>query len=61
MRSKAESSTVLHLFCKQVDLPIRLVIDGHKAQNSNETRRLCSQVGTTLKILGIVTSWVNRA
>ena len=60
MRSQSEFNTALHWFCKQVGVPVNLIIDDHKAQKSNETRRFCSQIGTTLKILEIGTPWANR-
>ena len=60
MRSQSKFNTALHWFCKQVGVPVSLIIDGHKAQKSNETRRFCSQVGTTLKILEVGTPWANR-
>ena len=61
MKSQSEFNSTPHWFCKQVGVPVSLIIDGHKAQKSNETRRFCSQVGTTLKILEIGTPWANRA
>ena len=61
MRSQSEFQTALHWFCKQIGVPVDLIVDGHKAQKSNAVRRFCNQVGTTLKILEIGTPWANRA
>ena len=61
MKSQTEFQTALHWFCKQIGVPIDLIIDGHNSQKSNEVKRFCSQVNTTLKILEIGTPWANRA
>ena len=61
MKSQSEFQTALHWFFKQIGVPTSLIVDGHKAQNSNEVRRFCNQVGTTLKILEVTTPWANRA
>ena len=51
MKSQSEFPTTLHWFCKQVGVPDALVTDGHKSLKSNEVRRFCDQVGTTLRTL----------
>ena len=61
MKSQAEFQTALHWFCKQIGVPINLIVDGHKSQTSNKVRRFCNQVGTTLKVLEVNTPWANRA
>ena len=53
--------TVLHGFCKQVGVLDSLVVDGHRAQTSNEVKRFCDQVGTTIKILETGTPCENCA
>ena len=55
MKSQSEFQTALHWFCKQIGVPVDLIVDGHKAQKSNAVRRFCNQVGTTPKILEIGT------
>ena len=61
MQSQNEFSTALHWFCKQVGVPVELIVDGHKAQTSSEVKTFCHQVGTTLRILETGTPWANRA
>ena len=50
MLSQEQLPTSLHWFFKQVGLSDSLVVDGHRAQTSNEVKRFCDQVGTTLNI-----------
>ena len=61
MKSQDEFQTALHWFCKQVGVPVDLVVDAHKAQTSRSVKRFCDQVGTTLRILEKGTPWANRA
>ena len=61
MKSQEEFPTALHWFCKQVGVPVKLVIDAHSAQKQNKVKRLCDQVGTLLRILEKGTPWANRA
>ena len=61
MTSQSEFNDTLHSFCKEIGVPITLVMDGHKAQTSRATRKFCHQVGTTLRILEEGTPWANRA
>ena len=61
MKSQAEFPEALHWFCKQVGVPVHLIVDGHKAQTSGNVKRFCDQVGTTLRILEVGTPWANRA
>ena len=61
MKTQSEFQDALHWFCKQVGVPITLVVDGHKAQTSNKTKQFCLQVGTTLRVLERGTPWANRA
>ena len=61
MKSQEEFQTALHWFCKQIGVPISLIVDAHKAQTSNKVKRFCDQVGTTLRILEKGTPWANRA
>lgn len=61
MRSQTEFQTALHWFCKQVGVPVDLIVDAHRAQTSNDVKRFCDQVGTTLRTLEKGTPWANRA
>ena len=36
MKSQEEFQTALHWFCKQIGVPISLIVDAHKAQTSNK-------------------------
>ena len=51
MKSQDEFTTALHWFCKQVGVPVDLIVDGFSAEKKPEVRRFCEQVGTTLKVL----------
>ena len=51
MKSQTQFQDALHWFCKQVGVPQTLVVDGHKSQTSNQVKRFCDQIGTTLRIL----------
>ena len=61
MSAKSEFVDCLHLFCKEVGVPISLVVDPSGEQTSKGVRRFCNQVGTTLRILEEHTQWANRA
>ena len=61
MKRQEEFQTAFHWFCKQVGVPVELVVDAHKAQTSNITKRFCHQIGTTLRILERGTPWSNQA
>ena len=61
MQSQKELQTALHWFCKQVCVPVSLVVDGHLSQASPTVRQLCDQVDTTLQVLETGNPWENRA
>ena len=61
MKSQTEFQDTLHWFCKQVGVPVTLVVDGHKSQTSNSVKRFFDQVGLTLKTLETETPWANCA
>ena len=61
MEKKSEFVDALHQFCKEVGVPICLVVDPAREQTSKKVRRFCNQVGTTLRILQESTQWANRA
>ena len=61
MKYQKEFQTALHWFCKQVGVPVSLVVDGHLSQTSPTVRRFYDQVGTTLRVLDTGTPWANRA
>jgi len=39
MRSQEEFRTALHWFCKQVGVPMSLIVDGHRSQKSPMVKR----------------------
>ena len=51
MELKSDFKDALHLFCKEIDVPIDLVVDPSGEQTSKHVRKFCNQVGTTLRIL----------
>ena len=51
----------LHWVCKQVGVPVNLVVDAHRAEMSRGVHCFCDQVGTTLRILEKGTPWANWA
>ena len=61
MKTKSDFLDSLHLFCKEVGVPVSLVVDPSGEQTSRLVRRFCNQVGTTLRILEESTQWANRA
>ena len=61
MESKSDFLDCLHLFCKEVGVPVSLVVDPSGEQTSRLVRRFCNQIGTTLRILEESTQWANRA
>ena len=61
MKSKSEFKDALKLFCKEIGVPLNLVVDPSKEQTSNNVKKFCHKVGTTLRILGESTQWANRA
>lgn len=61
MKSQEEFQTALHWFCKEVGVPVSLIVDAHKSQTSPVVRRFCDQVGTTIRVLEKGTPWANRA
>ena len=61
MKYQSEFNDTLYFFCKEIGVPISLVIDGHMFQNNNKTNKLCHQFVMTLHILEVGTLWDNSA
>ena len=61
MKSQEEFPNALHCFCKEVGVPITMVMDGHSAQSNPAIKRFSNQVGMTLRVLERATPWANRA
>ena len=61
MERKSQFHDCLQVFCKEVGVPISLVVDPSKEQTSKAVKRFCNQAGTTLRVLEEHTQWANRA
>ena len=61
MQRKSQFQDVLHLFCKEIGVPDKLVVDPSGEQTSKPVKLFCQQVGLTLRILEESTQWANRA
>ena len=61
MSTASQFEDALHLFCKEIGVPINIVADPHPSQKKPSVRRFCDQVGTTLRLLEKSTQWANRA
>ena len=61
MKSKGDFEDALHQFCKDVGVPVSLVVDPSGEQTKKSVRKFCHQVGTTLRVLEESTQWANRA
>ena len=51
----------LNWFCKDISVPLNLIVNTCRYKTFIKVNRFCDQVGTIFKILGMVTLWVNRA
>ena len=61
MKSKGNFIDALKLFCKEVGVPMSLVVDPSGEQTSKKVKKFCHQVQTSLRILEESTQWANRA
>ena len=59
MKSQDEFETTLHWIFKEVGVPVDRIVDEFSAQKKLSVKRLCDQVGTTLKILERAIPWEN--
>jgi len=59
MTSASQFEKALHLFCKEIGVPINLVADTHPSQKKPSVRQFCDQVGTTLRPLEKSMQWAN--
>ena len=60
MKSKSQFKDVLHLFCKEIGVPDKLVLDPSGEQTSRKVKHFCQQVCLTLRYLEESTQWANR-
>ena len=61
MTRKGQFREALHMFCKEVGVPLDMVCDPSGEQTSNDVKTFCNQIGMTLKVLEESTQWANRA
>lgn len=61
MTTRSQFLDSLKLFCKEIGVPLSLVLDPSGEQSKPEVRRFCHKVGTTLRVLQESTQWANRA
>ena len=61
MKRKGQFKDVLRLFCKEIGVPDKLVVDPSGEQTSSSVKNFCNQVCLTLRILEESTQWANRA
>ena len=57
MNSQSEFNDTLHFVFREIGVIFSLVMDDHMAQKKNKTKKVCHQVGTTLRILEEGTPW----
>ena len=61
MKAESETHKAYRKFFKAVGVPNAIVCDGARAQVMGETKRLCDNVGTTIRQLERNPLWSNRA
>ena len=61
IKSKREFSFALKQFCKNVGVPMNLVVDPSGEQTNKNAKHFCHQIGTKLRILEESTQWANQA
>jgi hypothetical protein len=61
MKSKSEVLQALKQFAKEVGAPEAIICDAAREQMSQELRRFCNAIGSTLSVLEEGTPWANKA
>ena len=59
MRIQEKFEMELHWFCKEVGVPVNLIVGAHQAQTYIKVNILCYQIGMILKISEKGTPWAN--
>ena len=59
MRSKRKVLQAFKQFSKDIGAPDAIISGAAVDQNSQELRRLCHEIGTTLRVLEYITTWAN--
>ena len=61
MRRKSEVLQVIKQFAKEIGVPTSIIADMASEQMSQEVRKFCNAIGTTLQALEEGTPWSNKA
>ena len=61
MRRKSEVLQVIKQFAKEIGAPTSIIADMASEQMSQEVRKLCNDIGTTLRALEEGPPWSNKA
>ena len=61
MRQKSEVLQVIKQFAKEIGAPTSIIADMSGEQMSNDIRKFCNDIGTTLRALEEGTPWSNKA
>lgn len=61
MKSKSEVIHAVKQFAKEIGAPDAIISDAAREQKSQELRKFCNEIGTSLRILEEGTPWANRA
>ena len=51
MKSKGEFTDALHMFAKEIGVPLAIICDPSGEQTSAKSKKLVQQIGTTLRLL----------
>ena len=61
MRRKSEFLQAIKQFAKVIGVPTAIIVDMAGEQMSQEVRKFCNDIGTTLRALEEGTPWSNKA
>ena len=61
MKSKSEVLQAVKQFAKEIGAPEALICDAAREQKSEEVKKFCHEIGTTLRVLKEGTPWANKA
>ena len=61
MRSKGDVSVAVKQFAKEVGAPDAFICDAAGENKSDDLRKFCSEIGTTLRWIEEGTPWANKA
>ena len=61
MRRKSKVLQAIKLFAKEIGAPTSIIADMASEQMSQEVRKVCNNIGTTLQALEEGTPWSNKA